>query len=58
MAFIYFYFPRVLRGTTSFQAIGVLLGLVLRMGMSSWVEETAFVEVVRAVAQFRRSTFC
>ncbi|XP_059442686.1 uncharacterized protein LOC132174933 isoform X2 [Corylus avellana] len=42
--------PRDLRGTTSFQAVGVL-GFVLRMGVSPLVEETEFVEAVRSVAQ-------
>jgi hypothetical protein len=42
--------PRDLRGRTSFQAVGVL-GFVLRMGVSPWVEETEFVEAVRSVAQ-------
>ncbi|XP_062173741.1 uncharacterized protein LOC133879226 [Alnus glutinosa] len=42
--------PSDLRGTTSFQAVGVL-GFVLRMGVLPWVEETEFVEAVRAVAQ-------
>jgi hypothetical protein len=41
--------PRDLKGT-SFQAVGVL-GFVLRMGVLPWVEETEFVEAVRAVAQ-------
>lgn len=40
---------RDLRGTTPFQAVGVL-GFVLRMGVSPWVEETEFVEAMRAVA--------
>jgi hypothetical protein len=41
---------RDLTGTTSFQVVGVL-GFVLRMGVSPWVEEIEFVEAMRTLAQ-------
>jgi hypothetical protein len=41
----------VIRGIWGERLRFKLLGFVLRMGVSPWIEETEFVEEVRAVAQ-------